>query len=161
VSISASYTEQSRQFFMVSQLSWGVYRHDLCNAVKAHRPLALPIGAFESSGLDIKQLSKRVAAMDPTGAGCPCFARAAALRNRCPSVSGLHPSMPWVGNDSFLPHYLGLVRRALTQPARCRIRVDVGPALEPSNFINSRALTRAARAWILQRQAREREVLDE
>jgi putative hemolysin len=70
VSISANYTEQSRQF-IVSQLSCGIYRHELCGAVSARRPLPIGVGAFESSGLDIKQLSKRVAAMEPTGNGLP------------------------------------------------------------------------------------------
>lgn len=74
VSISANYTEQSRQF-IVSQLSCGIYRHELCGAVSPRRPLPIPVGAFESSGLDIKQLSKRVAAMEPTGNGLPVLVR--------------------------------------------------------------------------------------
>jgi hypothetical protein len=74
VSISASYSEQSRQF-IVAQLSCSNYRHDLCDAVQARRPIAIPVGAFEATGLDLKQLSKRVATMEPSGAGLPVLVR--------------------------------------------------------------------------------------
>jgi putative hemolysin len=74
VSISANYSEQSRRF-IAAQLLCDAYRHDLCGAVNARRPLSLGVGAFESAGLDIKQLSKRVAEMEPTGAGLPVLVR--------------------------------------------------------------------------------------
>jgi 1-acyl-sn-glycerol-3-phosphate acyltransferase len=65
----------------------------------------------------------------------------------------LHQSMPWVGDDEFLPHYLSLVQRALSSRGRCRLRVEVGPELEPSQVGGTRSLMRAAHDWIAGRVA--------
>jgi putative hemolysin len=74
VSISSSYSAESRQF-LAAQLSSGDYRHDLSDAVKPLRPLSIPVGAFSSLGMDIKQLSKHVASLEPSGAGMPILVR--------------------------------------------------------------------------------------
>lgn len=66
----------------------------------------------------------------------------------------LHDSMPWVGDDSFVPHYLNLIRLALPPRKRATLHVEVGPALDPAAFAGARPLTRAARDWIATRAAK-------
>jgi lyso-ornithine lipid O-acyltransferase len=64
----------------------------------------------------------------------------------------LHHSMPWVGDDAFVPHYGALLCRSLLFE-RCTIQLQVGPALDARQFAGARQLAERARGWISSRQS--------
>ncbi|MCA9688841.1 MAG: lysophospholipid acyltransferase family protein [Nannocystaceae bacterium] len=56
------------------------------------------------------------------------------------------PTVCWIGEDTFLPHFLDLSRKA-----RVRVSVRYGPPLAPGDFASASALAAAARAQIAAR----------
>jgi putative hemolysin len=73
VSVSASYSEASRQLIAAS-LSQGQYRHPLFGRVAARRPLACAQAAPEQDQ-DVRSLSRRVAEREPDQKGLPVLVR--------------------------------------------------------------------------------------
>jgi putative hemolysin len=74
VSVSASYSEPSRQLIATS-LSQGQYRHPLSGQVSARRPVVDAHALPSEQDQDVRSISRRVAELEPDQKGLPVLVR--------------------------------------------------------------------------------------